>query len=93
MRALRLLALAAALVAPAAAHAQIRVYVGPSPRYIAPACHRAWVQPGYGYGYAPAIGYIVPARPGWGYDNGWRAHRYWAEHGYYRRGWGHDRRW
>ncbi len=62
MRALRLLALAAAMAIPAAAaNAQVGVYVGPQMRYVAPHWdHRIYVRP---YVYTPR------------YD--WRGHRGW----------------
>jgi hypothetical protein len=94
MRAFRLLALAAALVVPAAAaHAQVGVYVGPSVRYAAPV---------YGVGYAPGydaryhwdhrrayVGgpWIAPrAYPGYGFRHDWRRDRVWVHDGRYARG-------
>ncbi len=79
MRALRFLALAAALIAPAAAaHAQVGVYVGHSARYRAPIV-------GFNYGAAypaPAYPAYAPygrwaAQPAWGVGYGWHDHRDW----------------
>jgi hypothetical protein len=80
MRALRLLALAAALVVPAAAaHAQVGVYVGPSVSYGARlhAEHRFYGRaPVYGYGWHGGAYY--PYVHSWAHD---------GRYGYGRRRW------
>ena len=92
MRTLRLLALAAGLVLPAAAaHAQLGIYVGPSVRYAAPAYAPGvygtplhWQQriyPEYSRAYAVAP---VPLYGGVRY--GWQRDRGWAHDGRYARG-------
>ncbi len=92
MRTLRLLALAAGLIVPAAAaHAQVGIYVGPSARYAAPAYapgiytaplhwqHRLYPVYPRPYVVAPA-----PFYGGFQYD--WRGGRGWAHEGRYARG-------
>jgi len=68
MRALRLLALAAAMAIPAAAaNAQVGVYVGPQVRFVAPRWdHRVYVRP-----------YVFAPRYDWRGHHGWvRAERH-----------------
>lgn len=98
MRALRLLALAATLVVPAAAaHAQVGVYVGPSVGYAAPAYgpaayyppaywhHRIYERP---YVAGPYIGIGIGPRY-YGYHNEWRGYHGYTHDGRY----GYGRRW
>jgi hypothetical protein len=87
MRAFRLLALAAALVLPAAAaHAQYGVYAAPTPGYVVAGYGWVpghWIYNGYGRVW-------VPAHRVGGFDRGF----YGREHRWDRdRGWRHDRRW
>jgi hypothetical protein len=90
MRGLRLLALAAALVVPAAAaHAQVGVYVGSSVRYAAPV-----YGPGFDARYhvdhrRAYVGgpWIAPrAYPVYGIRPEWRRDRVWVHDGRYARG-------
>jgi hypothetical protein len=91
MRALRLLALAAALVVPAAAaHAQVGVYVGPSVRYAAP--YGARIHADHRFYGRPFVNGPWIAPPVYGYGYGWHGgayHRGWAHDGRY----GYGRRW
>ncbi len=90
MRAIRILALAAAFVVPAAAHAQAGVYLGAPVRYAAPAYgygeyyarphwdHRIYGRP---YVYGPGGAWVGPPVYG-GFHNDWRGYRHeraWAD--------------
>jgi hypothetical protein len=92
MRAFRLLALAAALVVPAAAaHAQYGVYVGPTAGYAGAWVPGHWDYNAYGRFWVPAhpvAGYYAPYRHDWRFDHD--GDRHWDRG--YDRDRDHDRR-